>query len=219
MTAATHFEVYFDFDNTITAFDVLDQIIQQFSINESWKDAEDEWEAGKIGSKECLERQLAVVRLTASQLQAYLQTIKIDPAFKPILELLRAREIETKIVSDSFTAIIGEILENNNVKGVPILANDLVVQGNRLIPQFPYHNSICSTCANCKTSHLMKRGRPLRSKKIYIGDGRSDVCPAGFCEVIFAKGSLYTHYAPLRPDCFQFHDLQSVYTELKSILK
>jgi len=61
--------------------------------------------------------------------------------------------------------------------------------------EFPYFGSICSTAGNCKTSHLLRRGRPAGTRKVYVGDGRSDICPAQFCEILFAKGSLYQHYS------------------------
>ena len=37
--------VYFDFDNTITKFDVLDAIIEQFSIDREWVAYEEDWRA------------------------------------------------------------------------------------------------------------------------------------------------------------------------------
>ena len=56
--------VFFDFDNTLTSFDVLDALIERFSINEDWKALERAWQAGRIGSKECLEGQLRSIRVT-----------------------------------------------------------------------------------------------------------------------------------------------------------
>ena len=212
------FEVYFDFDNTITEFDLLDEIILRFSATEDWKGAEAEWEAGRIGSKECLERQLSQVRVTGAALAAYLSTIRTDPAFAPIVGHLRGRGIEPVIVSDSFTAIISAVLENNGIRGLTILANDLTLDGDAPRISFPHFQSICSACANCKTSHLMRRGRAPGTRKIYVGDGRSDICPAGFCEILFAKGRLHDHYAALRPDCIRFETLATVHDHLQRLI-
>jgi len=218
MNAATCFEAYFDFDNTITDFDVLDDVIQSFSINEEWKVVEEQWESGLIGSKECLERQLAQVRVTEATLSDYIKDIRVDPAFPTILELLRRHHVPTVIVSDSFTLIIKKILENNGVPPLPILANEMRLDGEVPVVTFPYFQSICSTCANCKTSHLFRRDRPPGTKKIYVGDGRSDICASRFCEILFAKGSLYKHYAPLRSDVIEFKNLSSVHVELQRFL-
>jgi len=219
MNKTAHFEVYFDFDNTITSFDVLDDLIQRFAIDDSWEAAEREWENGAISSKACLEQQLAVVRVTKSALAAYLSSIRIDPAFPRILAYLRSHGVEPVIVSDSFRNVIEAILGNNGIHDVKVLANELKLDEDRALVEFPYFQSICSRCANCKTSHLMRRDRPENTKKIYIGDGRSDICPAGFCEIIFAKASLLKHYAPLRPDCIPFTDLTTVERHLQSIIQ
>jgi 2,3-diketo-5-methylthio-1-phosphopentane phosphatase len=219
MSGSSPFEVYFDFDNTITGFDVLDEVIRRFSLNDDWKHAEAAWEAGEIGSRECLERQMSQVRVSTAALEDYLGPIKVDPAFRPIIDLLRAHAVEPAIVSDSFRLIIDRVLANNGVDGMQVLANELRLEGDRPVLAFPYFNSICSTCGNCKTSHLFKRNRPAGTKKIYVGDGRSDICPAGFCEILFAKDSLLRHYQPLRKDCIPFHDLGAVYSHLQHLLQ
>ena len=219
MNASRNFEVYFDFDNTVTDFDVLDDIIRRFSIDDDWRQAEAAWEAGEIGSRECLERQLARVRVTGATLEDYLDSIRIDPAFRPIIDLARAHQIEPVIVSDSFAWIIDRILAKNGVNGIKVWANDLRLDGDRPVLAFPYFHSICSTCGNCKTSHLLKRNRPPGTKKIYVGDGRSDICPAGFCEILFAKAGLLQHYQAIRKDCFPFDHLDTVYSHLQRLLQ
>lgn len=217
MSSGTAYEAYFDFDNTITAFDVLDDIIQRFSINDQWKAVEEEWSSGKIGSRECLERQFSQIRVTPEAFSAYLETIQIDPAFREILALLRANGVEPLIVSDSFSCIIGPVLENNGIHGLKLLCNELAFDGDRPVVSFPYFHSICTKCGNCKTSHLMQRTRQPGTRKIYVGDGQSDVCPAGFCEILFAKGSLLRHYTSLRNDCIPFETLAPVLTHLKTL--
>jgi 2,3-diketo-5-methylthio-1-phosphopentane phosphatase len=218
MNVPAPFEVYFDFDNTITAFDVLDDLIQRFSINEAWREAEADWAAGRIGSRDCLERQLAHVRVSAAALDDYLGSIRVDPAFRPILDLLAARGIAPVVVSDSFVPVIARILEANGVAGLTILANDLRLEGDRPVVAFPYFHSICSTSGNCKCSHLMKRHRAPGVKKIYVGDGRSDICPAAFCEILFAKDGLLEHYSAIRRDCIPFANLGTVHAHLQTLL-
>jgi 2-hydroxy-3-keto-5-methylthiopentenyl-1-phosphate phosphatase len=219
MNAAAPFEFYIDFDHTITEIDILDDIIQRFSINEDWKRVEAAWEAGDIGSRECLEQQFSQVRISEAAFQEYLRTIKVDPAFGPIVKLLRARGIEPVILSDSFTSIIAKVLEHNGVTGIRILSNEMSLLGDRPQVSFPYFHSICTRCGNCKTSHLLQRNRPAGTRKIYVGDGQSDICPAGFCEILFAKGRLLKHYSPLRKDCIPFDDLGTVHAELQRLLK
>lgn len=218
MSVSHQFEVYFDFDNTITSFDVLDDLIQRFSINDDWKRVEQAWEAGDIGSRECLEQQLSQVRISKATLREYLGTIKVDPAFPLIIDWLRERKISPMILSDSFSSIIADILENNGIAGLTIRANEMRLKGDRPVVTFPYYHSICTKCANCKTSHLFRRNRPEGTKKIYIGDGQSDVCPAGFCEILFAKDKLLKHFSGIRKDCIPFRNLSTVFSHLQNLL-
>ena len=211
-------EVYFDFDNTITDFDVLDEVIRRFSVDEGWKVAEAAWESGEIGSRECLERQFAGVRVSDAELRDYLATVRIDPAFPRIVRLLGEAGIKPVILSDSFTPFISAILGQNGVAGIDIFANEIRIDGRVPKVSFPYFGSICSTSGNCKTSHLLRRNRPAGTRKVYVGDGRSDICPAQFCEILFAKGTLYDHYAKIRGNCFPFADLSSVEEHLKTLL-
>ncbi len=46
-----------DFDGTITLKDSTDLLLDRFA-DPAWLDIEKEWLLGKIGSRECLERQL-----------------------------------------------------------------------------------------------------------------------------------------------------------------
>ena len=218
MTPSRLLEVYFDFDNTITDFDVLDEVIRRFSADDRWKAAEEEWESGRIGSRECLERQFSGVRVSEAALRDYITSVRIDPAFPKIVELLGKSGIKPVILSDSFTSFIGAILESNGVRGIDIFANEIRFEGEVPSLSFPYFGSICSTSGNCKTSHLLRRNRPPGIRKVYVGDGRSDICPAQFCEIIFAKGTLYDHYARIRGNCFPFEDLGSVQSHLETLL-
>ena len=103
--------VFFDFDNTITPFDVLDDIIKHFSVNKDWQALESSWQKGKISSRECLEGQLRSVRISRSNLLRYLSRIKVDPHVRKLFNLLIREGIRPVVLSDSFTFIIKTILQ------------------------------------------------------------------------------------------------------------
>ncbi len=205
----SNYKVFFDFDNTITTIDILDDIIQRFSINDGWVKLEEDWKAGKIGSKECLEGQLKFTRVAKQDFIKYLKTIKIDPHFRVLIANLKKRNIAFAITSDSFSFVIKSVLENNGIKGIKIYSNRLRFYKDRLIPLFPYFDKNCPRCANCKKSHLLNGGK--KDKMIvYIGDGRSDICPAEHADVVFAKASLLKHFRDRKMECVEFKDLGDV---------
>jgi len=208
--------VFFDFDNTITRFDVIDDIVERFSINEKWRKIEEDWKQGKIGSKECLERQFNEVRIKKDALINYLSTIEIDEYFPKILALIKRSKASLAIASDSCSFIIDNILKNNGIKGIKVYSNKLKFNKDRIILDFPYFNKNCSKCANCKKSHLQKAAG--RDKIfIYVGDGLSDVCAAGFADIVFAKASLLEHFKKEKKEYIEFDTLAVVYNYLKEI--
>jgi len=206
--------VFFDFDNTITTFDTLDDIIEKFSVNKDWVALEKAWEKGKIGSKECLEGQLRLVRMTKTGLLGYLKGVKLDPYFKRLLALLRRKGVKPVILSDNFSFIINHILGLNRVKGLKVHANHLKFNQDRLVPFFPHRHLTCGSCAHCKKNNLLKH--PVRNKiAIYIGDGHSDICPAQVSDIVFAKASLLKHFKLIKKPCVPIKNLHDVYIYLR----
>lgn len=210
--------VFFDFDNTITPFDVLDDIVRRFSINDNWKSLEKAWADGLIGSRKCLEGQLRGVRISRAELLSYLSGIRVDRHVRELFDLLIREGIKPVVLSDSFTFIIKAILENNRVQPARIYANTLNFQGNRLVPFFPYANKHCVSCAHCKKKNLLSRD--LRDKVIvYVGDGLSDVCPAECSDIVFAKGQLLRHFRKAKRLCLAFEKLHDIYNYFKGLEK
>ncbi|MFA6600127.1 MAG: MtnX-like HAD-IB family phosphatase [Candidatus Omnitrophota bacterium] len=208
---------YFDFDNTITSFDVLDDVIARFSPTEEWTVLEKAWQEGRIGSKTCLVGQMACIRATRGQLAGYLSKIAVDPYFKKLLAYLRRKNVGTAIVSDSFTFFIREILKANGVRKIDVCANELEISGNRLMPSFPHGGGDCPDCAHCKKAHVLQsraRGRTV----VYVGDGRSDFCAAMEADRVYAKGTLLAHLQREGKSCVAFEDFQSVFEHATSWL-
>jgi len=187
--ANLNFNLFFDFDNTITTVDVLDELIKKFSLNKNWQKLEVAWQKGEIGSKECLKGQLAGIRISKKALLNYLRKVKIDRYFLKLISFLKAYNIKPIILSDSFSFMIKIILKNYGIKNIPIYANQLRFSYNRLIPDFPLVNKACLRCGHCKRKSLEENIYDGKLN-IYIGDGLSDLCAASCADLVFAKGRL-----------------------------
>lgn len=218
LSSLANCRVFFDFDNTLTPFDVLDAIIQRFSVNGQWKVFEQAWKEGRIGSRLCLLGQLSCVRVTKQELSRYLSRIKIDPYFHKFFAMLKREGIKPIILSDSFKPIIESVLKNNGVQGVEVYANSLRIQRDRLLASFPYRNRRCRRCAHCKKKNLLKK--EVQDKIImYIGDGLSDICPAKNADIVFAKGKLLQHFRKARRLCVGFRDIRDIYNYFRGLEK
>src|SRR5437016_10840093 len=91
--------VFVDFDGTIAVEDVTDVILDRFA-DPSWRDIEAEWLSGRIGSRECMARQVDLIRARPSAIDALVREIKVDPHFAEFVALCHRHGIAVMVVSD-----------------------------------------------------------------------------------------------------------------------
>jgi 2,3-diketo-5-methylthio-1-phosphopentane phosphatase len=182
-------QVWLDFDGTMTRRDLLDDLIVRYSVDESWKQIEQLWQSGEIGSQQCLQRQIALLRISDGELQRFLQTIEIDSGLPALLNLLDRFEVPRAVLSDGVDHFIRQTLERNNLS-LTIRSNTIHRKGLELDLKCPLYRDNCeSKAAHCKCGSMQELSTPDRSS-IYVGDGRSDLCPARKADFVFAKGAL-----------------------------
>ncbi len=207
--------LFFDFDNTLTEGDVLDELIEEFSPNEAWRDWEHAWQEGRLAARDCLRLQVENMRVSRERLLERLLRVRIDPAFVDIVAWARPRNIEISIVSDSFRPLILPILGNNGIAGVPVLANDLSFAGrDRLVPSFPFYDQASNCSANAKTRHLAACND---RRIIFAGDGHSDLDAALAADVVFAKSTLARELDARGVAFYPFETLEPVLAFLETV--
>jgi 2,3-diketo-5-methylthio-1-phosphopentane phosphatase len=206
--------LFFDFDNTLTDGDLLDELIEAYSPNEAWRDWEHAWAAGELPARDCLRLQIENMRVSRETLFAHLRRVRIDAAFPAIMDWARAHAVPVNIVSDSFMPLIVEVLRANGVEGIPIFANDLAfAAGDRLMPLFPYYDPGFPRSANAKARHLAAyRGRRI----IFAGDGHSDLDAALAADIVFAKSTLARELDARGAAFYPFDSLQPVLAFLEA---
>lgn len=190
MPKPVNYQVWLDFDGTITTQDVIDELLRNYSVNDSWKLIEQQWQAGLIGSRQCLEEQLDLIRISQQELNSLLNRIELDTGFSSLLSLLEKYNVPVAILSDSIDVFIRHILQRHGIPEIPFRSNTMVRQHQKIKLQCPY-TSPKDDCkaAHCKCDSIKAIGVAKR-KSIYIGDGLSDLCPAEKADLVFAKGAL-----------------------------
>ena len=179
--------LFFDFDNTVTRGDVLDRVIERFSVSEAWREWETLWQQGRMSTVECLTRQVGGLRVAPEVLFAFLEHVEIDPHFARIVAWASEHGTPLRILSDNFKPLIEAILDRHGLRTVAVIANELAFDRDRLEPRFPWRDPACTRCAHCKARHLrVSAARP----RVFVGDGLSDLCPSLVAEEVFAKDSL-----------------------------
>jgi 2,3-diketo-5-methylthio-1-phosphopentane phosphatase len=186
-----------DFDGTIALEDVTDSLLERFADG-SWKDVEAQWLAGKIGSRDCMAREVSLIEANYGELNRYLDTVEIDPSFPSFVDKCKGSDdINLHIVSDGIDYAIKRILGNNKLSNLRLKANALVaLPGNRYRLDFPYSKPDCNVQAGmCKCAIAQTRSEKAwrTNSTILIGDGLSDVCLASRADYVFAKDRLLEH--------------------------
>jgi 2,3-diketo-5-methylthio-1-phosphopentane phosphatase len=207
--------LFFDFDNTLTQGDVLDNLIERYSPNEYWRDWENAWAKGDLPARDCLRLQVENMRVTRTRLLEDVAQVRIDPSFAEIVVWARRHEIEVQIVSDSFLPLIRHMLAANGIAGIPVLANGLRFEApDRLLPSFPYYDPACTCSANAKARHLA----PYRDQRlIFAGDGHSDLDAALAADVVFAKATLANELDARGVAFYPFDSLEPVLAFLETV--
>lgn len=210
--------VFFDFDNTISTFDILDDMLERFSRSAEWMKIEEQWKRGEIGSRECLKAQIEGISITKKELDKYLSTIKLDPSFKKLVEFLKKKNIKTFIVSDNFDYILNKILKDNGISGLEVYSNSIRISGDNLVPGFPLTNKACGDCAHCKKTTVNKKAG-TKSTAVYVGDGKSDLCGSQAADIVFAKDYLREYYTEKKLPHIPFDNLEEVYDYLQERIR
>jgi 2,3-diketo-5-methylthio-1-phosphopentane phosphatase len=176
-----------DFDGTIVRQDATDLILERFALPE-WRAVEQEWIAGRIGSRECLARQIDLVRATDEDLDELIAELDIDPAFCGFVSLCRDRGFDVVIGSDGLDRVIARVLDRCGL-ALPFRSNRLTSMGaSRWRIDFPHFDPVCKVSSGTCKCAISGRG-----PTVLVGDGRSDFCVAGRAKWVLAKGHLAAH--------------------------
>lgn len=192
-----------DFDGTISFQDVTDTLLGQFG-QDGYEELENDWKAGKIGSRTCMREQIALLDMSPAELNNCLSKIEIDPAFRQFAIIAKSRGIALHVVSDGLDYAIHYILQRNGLNGIPVYANHLVHLGEkRWQLEFPYGNPNCEKdSGHCKCAHVSQRCHRF-NRVLYVGDSTSDFCVSGKVSHVLAKSKLIAyceeHAIPFTP--------------------
>lgn len=193
--------VFLDFDGTISTSDVVDAMLETYA-DPAWASVEAEWRAGRIGSRACLDRQIALVRASTDDMDALIDSIAIDDGFVALLEACDRAGAPVHIVSDGFDYCIRRILaraaprHERLVRGLTISASHLEPERElRWRTAFPFPALTCEHgCATCKPA-MMRAIAPAGAHTVFVGDGLSDRYAAAHATTVFAKASLAEYCA------------------------
>lgn len=182
-------QVFCDFDGTITMRDTVDVLLSELASPE-WEEIEEEWIAGKIGSRQCMARQIPLIQGGWPRVQELLDSLKLNEGVLEFVNWCRSQSIPFTVVSDGLDRVIKYLLEKNGIFADGIYANHLVESSEGV---FSLQASLQPRFAGCQSGVCKCRivGQPVYQViRVVVGDGRSDFCWAKEADLLFARGKL-----------------------------
>jgi len=215
--------LFLDFDGTISSSDAVDVILEAYA-DPKWLVFEEEWRAGRMGSRDCLRAQMALVRATHDELNTLLDQIPVDEGLSPLLEMCAAHDVPVHIVSDGFDYCIHRILSRAGdslqslLQGVRIAASGLESRGHLWRTAFPFFHQTCAHgCATCKPA-VMRLLNRTNAPALFVGDGLSDRYAAESANLVFAKNDLARYCRGQSIEHISYNNLEDVAVHLEGWL-
>lgn len=182
-----------DFDGTIVPDDVTDGLLERFALPE-WRVLEEEWRAGRIGSRACMSGQVALLRVAPAELDRYLDQVDIDPDFPLFVNHAHRLGWSLAVVSDGLDYAIRRILNRHGLGHLPVFANHLeLLDGDCYRLAFPHAHPECRSLSGTCKCRIAHRSGAAGSMRVLIGDGASDFCAAAAVPMVWAKAKLLRH--------------------------
>lgn len=213
MMMGKKFILFTDFDGTISSEDFCAAMVKRFA-REGWAELNRLWEEKLMSTEECAQRTLELMDVEPEELEAFLKTIDIDSSFLPFVIWAEKKGYPLYILSDGYDNYIKEALDKYGL-ALTYYANHMEYDRGWKI-RCSYLDEECDKCGVCKTGLIKKLMQPGYTS-VYIGDGYSDICPAEYCDIVFAKKNLallcrekgieFYHYS-------DFNDVQKIMEDL-----
>ncbi len=203
-----------DFDGTITLEDVAEKILEEFAPPEWWE-IEELHRERKIGTRETMARQFALVRAKEDDLLEFVDRhARVDETFSAFAEFCQHQGILLEIVSEGLDFYIRHLLRKWEID-VPLRTNRTTFEDGRVRIAYPWADATCNLCGTCKLLRLFEL-RVQGYRVAYVGDGHSDLCPAVEADLVFAKRELADLCREEAIDFIPFRDFSDIRRRLET---
>lgn len=202
-----------DFDGTVTRTDVAEDILEAFAPREWWA-IEEEHRSRKIGTREAMVRQFALVHATRARMLRFVDAnVQLDETFPAFVAYCQTRGMPLEIVSEGLDFYLRHLLDKWRIT-VPVRTNRTAFERGKVVISYPYADPTCNLCGTCKLHRLFEL-RTQGYRIAYIGDGHSDLCPAIEADVVFAKKELADLFREEEIDFIPFHTFADIQREIE----
>lgn len=191
---ARRFDVFCDFDGTISETDIVTAIAREFAPREA-PGILRRITAGEISIRDGVDRLMALVpsgRFPDVRAFARRQ-VRMRAGFPEFVDLCAKERWPLYVVSGGFDFFVEHALEGYGDK-VRVFANKIDATGEHLRVMWPHPcDARCTVgeCGMCKPTVMRTVGRG--AARILVGDGTTDLAAAAVSDFIYARDRLLAH--------------------------
>jgi 2,3-diketo-5-methylthio-1-phosphopentane phosphatase len=216
---AARLGVFCDFDGTFAVQDVGSTLARRYAGDRrpaAWA----RFERGEITAWEYNLEILHGLAVPEEALEAFLQSVELDPGARALVGWCEAHGIPFRVLSDGFDRNLDRLQEIHGVRFAYDANRLRYAQGRwQIEAAHPDPSCECGT-GTCKRARIeeFRRSNPA-ARVVHIGNGRvSDLCGALASDVAFAKGSLAEELAKRGAEFQPFETLLDVVAFLDRML-
>jgi 2-hydroxy-3-keto-5-methylthiopentenyl-1-phosphate phosphatase len=182
--------VLVDFDGTACLHDVAEHLLIAFG-DDTWTTFDEAVEDGRMGTREAISAQAAMVRGSTEDLLAYaVDHCPMDPTFAPFVRWLRDADVPVALVSDGFGFYIEPILRAAGIEAITVITNRWDKPDDRPARMsYVSGHPECVGCGTCKMQAVLDYQQE-HGPVAFIGEGASDRYGALYADIVFAKDVL-----------------------------
>ena len=215
MTNVAKTVVQCDFDGTATWEDGSFVLLDAFS-GEDWRPLFKDYEEGRITVGQFNAEAFGMVTADReSILKVVRRDIHLRPGFAGMVACCRRRGFRFTIVSNGLRFYIDDILHNAGLADIETHAAETIFhpEGLKVYYMGPDGNHLDSDFKLAYTELFLSEGYRI----IYLGNGASDIAPAGKSHYVFATGSLLEYCREQNIASTPFSDHNDVINVLESL--
>ena len=182
-----------DFDETAAEQNVAELLLHRFG-NGGWEELREGFRQGLISLQEYQETAFRQVKASPQEMGQYAaEHANLRTGFLDLLRYCELNDKQMVIVTYGLDFYVQALLHRHGIAdAVQLFSVGTRLTGRGLDFLYPYANPACAGWGNCKC-RVLERFRTQGAGIVYIGDGRSDFCPAAKADAVFARGPLLDH--------------------------
>jgi 2,3-diketo-5-methylthio-1-phosphopentane phosphatase len=180
-----------DFDGTATRHTVINELLETFA-DPDWQKLAEAWERREITTPQGLPRCFDHVKATRTEMEAFLDTIPLDPAFPDLVDFCRRKGHGFAVASDGLSWYIRYILAAHGIHDVTIYANEIEFEPQGFRLSFPWYSPTTPLRGTSKAA-IIRRYQASGAKVVFVGDGLTDIEAAPVADLVYAKNGLLAH--------------------------